>query len=79
MCQRLSGPATEAVPRGEQDGDGDERCCLGRWIVGVVPVVDGVAQASEREEDAEDGGERPVMARRPRLADRSKTGSQLVA
>lgn len=71
----LAGSATEAVPGGEQDGDGEERCCPGRWIVRVVPVVDGVAQSGEREEDAEDGGERPVMARRPRLVDRSKTGA----
>ena len=57
-----SGPgAPEAVPCGEQDGDGEEWRGPGRWIVGVAPVVDGVAQAGEREEDAEDGGERPLM------------------
>jgi hypothetical protein len=31
---------------------------------GVVPVVDGEAQPGEREEDAENGGDRPVMSRR---------------
>lgn len=75
MCQRLSGSAAEAIPRGEQDGDGDERCCPGRWIVGMVPVVNGVAQACEREEDAEDGGERPVVPRRPRVVDCPEAGA----
>jgi hypothetical protein len=53
--------AAEAVPCGEQDGDGDEWRGPGRWIVWVMPVVDGVTQAGEREEDAEDGRERPMM------------------
>ena len=31
----------------------------------MVPVVDGVAQPGQGKEDAEDGGERPVMTLRP--------------
>lgn len=72
---RLTRPAAEAVPGAEQDGDGEERCCPGRWTVRVMPVVDGVTQTCEREENTEDGGQRPVMARSPRLAGRSKPGA----
>jgi hypothetical protein len=54
---RLSRSEAEAVPCTEQDGDGRQRRDPGRLRIGVVPVVDGEAQAGEREEDAEDSGD----------------------
>jgi hypothetical protein len=35
----------------------------GRLRIWLVPVVGGEAQSGEREEDAENGGDRPVMSR----------------
>jgi hypothetical protein len=59
--------AIEAVPCGNHDGDGKQRRCPSRWVVGVVPVVDGEAQPGEREEDAreeavEDSDDRSAMS-----------------
>jgi hypothetical protein len=60
---RLSRPAAEAVPCVEQDGDGSSGVARRDGLSGVVPVLDGEAQPGEREEDAEDSGDRSVMSR----------------
>ena len=49
--------AIEAVPCGEQDGDGSSGVARRDGLSRVVPVVDGEAQSGEHEENAEDSGD----------------------
>lgn len=67
------GAAAEAIPCSEQDCDAKQRKREGRWAVRVVPIVDGVAESSQRKQDAEDGGDRPSMA--PRGLHGAKAGA----
>ena len=58
-------PVAETIPCAKQDGDGEQWQGEKRGVIGVVPVVDGVAQPSKCKEDAENCGERPGTPPRP--------------